>query len=173
MTTKIELQKPFRTVIEVLSGKVKTLVNDSLSNKTSIEFVTEAQNVSLSTKTRTQLELVTRQQKTALITEAKSNTQIEAQFLSKTEIAPAVLANYELRRLTDVSINSNDLPNLNNTFLKYDRSLDKFVLEAIQTGAPVFIQDTQPSVNGPYIWVQTNVNGVSGDYTIFFEDGIN
>lgn len=35
----------------------------------------------------------------------------------------------------------------------------------------VFIQDEQPTSEGKYIWIQTNVNGNPLDFQVWFEDG--
>lgn len=37
---------------------------------------------------------------------------------------------------------------------------------------PVFIQNTQPSHSGKYLWIQTNVNGNPLDFQVWFEDGV-
>lgn len=35
----------------------------------------------------------------------------------------------------------------------------------------LWVTEINPGMSGPGIWVQTNVNGVPGDYTIWIEDG--
>lgn len=37
--------------------------------------------------------------------------------------------------------------------------------------SPVFIQDTQPTYVGKYLWVQTNIGGDPNAFTFFIEDG--
>lgn len=40
------------------------------------------------------------------------------------------------------------------------------------SSVPLYIQDTQPTVSGPYQWIQTNYNGIPGNFTIWFNDGV-
>jgi hypothetical protein len=36
----------------------------------------------------------------------------------------------------------------------------------------LWVTETDPGMSGPGIWVQTNIDGVADDFTIWIEDGI-
>lgn len=37
---------------------------------------------------------------------------------------------------------------------------------------PVFIQETQPTHSGKYLWIQTNIDADPNNFSLWFEDGI-
>lgn len=41
-----------------------------------------------------------------------------------------------------------------------------------ETDRIIFIQDDAPDILGPWMWVQTNYNGVPGAFTIWIDDGV-
>lgn len=46
------------------------------------------------------------------------------------------------------------------------------IITTTASGVPLYIQDTPPVGTGPYQWIQTNYNGMSGNFTIWFNDGL-
>lgn len=40
--------------------------------------------------------------------------------------------------------------------------------DVVSIGAPTFIQDTQPSYEGSYVWVQTGLGADGTDYTVWY-----